>query len=79
MAFRNASLAIRRRPVWVKTRPFVSRSHGSFRQLRTCRNVERWTALVADTDYPAQWLAFNSQTWYFARTGKPLKLAQELL
>jgi len=27
-------------PVWVKTRPFVSRSHGSFRQLRTCRNVD---------------------------------------
>jgi hypothetical protein len=23
----------------LKTRPFVSRSHGSFRQLRTCRNV----------------------------------------
>src|SRR5439155_10649433 len=23
-----------------KTRPFVSRSHGSFRQLRTCRNVD---------------------------------------
>src|SRR5258707_256706 len=27
-------------PLWVKTHPFVSRPHGSFRQLRTRRNVD---------------------------------------
>jgi hypothetical protein len=40
MAIRNAINFDRRRQVWVKTRPFVSRSHGSFRQLRTSRDVD---------------------------------------
>jgi hypothetical protein len=31
---------------WGKTRPFVSRSHGSFRQLRTCRNVDAREPIV---------------------------------